>query len=293
MRLELTLSKETVSNYFSVSITNKNTKIRISNNILVVSNELIDIWQNFLESRNLKDQFNQWFYMEAVLSTDYVTKVTLNTSGDNSTENNVIINTCELSRDKIIVGESTNIIPANKRGTIKFISNSDFNREKKQRIKILDIYNVYCKNRCSDIFSLYETPVVIDVNLNSDSNILAKYLSKFYENSPKLIIRDLYLANTENLRNFRKYILPYVDKHMCNITIQFHWDTATQKRQLESIFNNLDGYTINIENVSKECMHESFIESDKYKFNIGYRLKLFGVKDDGLTQQDTITITRK
>lgn len=63
---------------------------------------------------------------------------------------------------------------------------------------------------------------------------------------------------------------------------------------MESIFNNMDGYNIKVINTANEkCMHESFIEADKCKFNIGYRMRLFGDKDDGLTEQDTITITTK
>ena len=85
-----------------------------------------------------------------------------------------------------------------------------------------------------------------------------------------------------------------MDKQNCKIEIQLYWNTSSEKKQMESIFNNMDGYNIKVINtVNEKCMHESFIESDKYKFNIGYRMRLFGDKDDGLTEQDTITITTK
>lgn len=290
MKLELTLSKETISNYFSVSRMMINAKSRISNNVLVVSSELINIWEKYLVSKNLEEQFNQWFYMEAVLSQDYVRKVKI---GNSINEQDIMINTCELSNDKIIVADN-NVIPGNKRNNLRVIFNRDFNNNKIQRIKVQDIEKVYCRNIYNDIFSLYETPVVIDVSLNSNSKILAEYLSKFYENTSKLIIRDLYLSNVDNLRNFKKYILPYLDKQNCKIEIQLYWNTSSEKKQMESIFNNMDGYNIKVINtVNEKCMHESFIESDKYKFNIGYRMRLFGDKDDGLTEQDTITITTK
>lgn len=211
MKLELTLSKETISNYFSVSRMMINAKSRISNNVLVVSSELINIWEKYLVSKNLEEQFNQWFYMEAVISQDYVRKVKIGNSINSINEQDIMINTCELSKDKIIVADN-NIILGNKRKNLRVISNKDFNNNKIQRIKVQDIEKVYCRNICNDIFSLYETPVVIDVSLNSNSKILAEYLAKFYENTSKLIIRDLYLSNVENLRNFKKYILPYLDK---------------------------------------------------------------------------------
>ena len=290
MKLELTLSKETISNYFSVSRMMINAKSRISNNVLVVSSELINIWEKYLVSKNLEEQFNQWFYMEAVLSQDYVRKVKI---GNSINEQDIMINTCELSNDKIIVADN-NVIPGNKRNNLRVIFNRDFNNNKIQRIKVQDIEKVYCRNIYNDIFSLYETPVVIDVSLNSNSKILAEYLSKFYVNTSKLIIRDLYLSNVDNLRNFKKYILPYLDKQNCKIEIQLYWNTSSEKKQMESIFNNMDEYNIKVINtVNEKCMHESFIESDKYKFNIGYRMRLFGDKDDGLTEQDTITITTK
>ena len=195
MKLELTLSKETISNYFSVSRMMINAKSRISNNVLVVSSELINIWEKYLVSKNLEEQFNQWFYMEAVLSQDYVRKVKI---GNSINEQDIMINTCELSNDKIIVADN-NVIPGNKRNNLRVIFNRDFNNNKIQRIKVQDIEKVYCRNIYNDIFSLYETPVVIDVSLNSNSKILAEYLSKFYENTSKLIIRDLYLSNVDNL----------------------------------------------------------------------------------------------
>ncbi|MDU4751734.1 MAG: hypothetical protein E6X86_12000 [Clostridium butyricum] len=290
MKLELTLSKEAISKYFSILMTDKNARLRICNNILVTSNELVENWSVFLEKINLKEQFEQWFYTEAISTEQYIKKVEIIEATD---ENDIIIKTCDSSRDKIIVADN-NIIPANKRNSFKFVSNVDFNKDKCQRIKVQDIEKVYCRNICNDIFSLYEEPIVIDVSLNSNSKVLAEYLSKFYENTFQFIIRDMYLCNTENLRNFQKYILPYLDKQNCNIIIQLHWDNSNDKNRMESIFNNMLGYNIKLINISNEkYMHESFIESDEYKFNIGYRMRLFGDIDDGLTEQDLITITKK
>ena len=81
---------------------------------------------------------------------------------------------------------------------------------------------------------------------------MAEYLSKFYENTFQFIIRDMYLCNTENLRNFQKYILPYLDKQNCNIIIQLHWDNSNDKNRMESIFNNMLGYNIKLINISNE-----------------------------------------
>ena len=217
MKLELTLSKEAISKYFSILMTDKNARLRICNNILVTSNELVENWSVFLEKINLKEQFEQWFYTEEISTEQYIKNVEIIEATD---ENDIIIKTCDSSRDKIIVADN-NIIPANKRNSFKFVSNVDFNKDKCQRIKVQDIEKVYCRNICNDIFSLYEEPIVIDVSLNSNSKVLAEYLSKFYENTFQFIIRDMYLCNTENLRNFQKYILPYCSVLYTFLTIIF------------------------------------------------------------------------
>lgn len=292
MKLELTLCKEIIYRNFSMGSEDINLKLRIANNRLVVSDELINIWKEFFISKDAENIFENWFYGNAVLSQGYIKKVKLDET--NKDEKTVIIETCLLSKDKIIVGDN-NFIPINKRENIKFISNRNFNNEKNQRIKIEDISNVFNRRRIDNLFSIYETPIVIDVSMNSDSYILSKYLSLFYKDSSKVIIRDMYLDNEENLRNFKKYILPYIDKSKCEVVLQLYWGkNASRKKELELKFNNLEGYNIIIQGLRhKEFTHESFIESDKYKLNIGYRMKLFGDKDDGLTEQETVTITKK
>lgn len=292
MKLELTLCKEIIYKYFSIGSEDINLKLRIANNKLIVSDELINIWREFFISKNAENIFENWLYGNAVLSQGYIKKVALDETDKD--EENVIIDTCLLSEDKIIVGEN-NFIPAQKRQNITFISNSNFNKNKNQRIKIEDISNVFNRRRMDNMFSIYETPVVIDVSMNSDSYILAQYLALFYKDSSKVTIRDMYLDNEDNLRNLKKYILPYIDKSKCQVVLQLYWgNNASRKKELEKIFNNLDGYNITIQGLRhKEFTHESFIESDKYKLNIGYRMKLFGDKDDGLTEQETVIITKK
>lgn len=292
MKLELTLCKEIIYRHFSIGSEDINLKLRIANNRLIVSDELINIWKEFFISKNAGNIFENWFYGNAVLSQGYIKKVELDETDKD--EKTAIIETCLLSEDKIIVGDN-NFIPVNKRENITFISNRNFNNDKNQRIKIEDISNVFNRRRMDNMFSIYETPVVIDVSMNSDSYILSQYLSLFYKDSSKVTIRDMYLDNEENLRNLKKYILPYIDKSKCEVVLQLYWgDNASRKKELEKIFNNLEGYNITIQGLRrKEFTHESFIESDKYKLNIGYRMKLFGDKDDGLTEQETVIITKK
>ncbi|MDU2444619.1 MAG: hypothetical protein E7D43_09370 [Clostridium perfringens] len=293
MRLELTLCNNTIKKYFTFSRENINLKSRIDNNILVVSEELIELWENSCDNELLKNQFKEWFYGNVVLTNGYIKKVKLQDLSENINEKDIIIETCDLSIDKILVAES-NIIQGNKKTMIRYINNSIFNMDKKQRIKVQDINNIIYRRINNDFFSIYETPITIDVTANSDSKCLAEYLSLFYNDSKNITIKDVYLDNEENLRNFKKYVLPFIKKEDCKITLLLYWKDGNRKNELERVFKGINGYNIEIKKLpSSTHLHDSFIEGDNYKINIGYRLKLFGDKDDGLTEQDIITITRK
>lgn len=123
---------------------------------------------------------------------------------------------------------------------------------------------------------------------------MAEYLSLFYKDSKNITIKDVYLDNEENLRNFKNYILPFIDKEKCKITLLLYWENSTKKKELERKFKQIKGYNIEIKKLPNSShLHDSFIEGDNYKINIGYRLKLFGDRDDGLTEEEVVNITRK
>lgn len=43
----------------------------------------------------------------------------------------------------------------------------------------------------------------------------------------------------------------------------------------------------------RELSHKSFIETDKYIIDLGYRLRVFGDRDDQKTEEEIINITKK
>lgn len=292
MRLQLTLSKENIYKQFTIGADDLNAKIRIKNNILVVSKELVAEWKKYIDSKGCIKYFDDWFYGVAIPQ-GIVKKVKIVEDAELQTENEILIKTCELSEDKILVAES-NIVPNDKKDIIKFISSKIFNNEKLQQIEIKDIEDVELRKVYTNIFSIYETPIVLKVSKNLDSSILAEYLSNFYKGTSKLIISDNFLDNEENLRNFRTYILPYINKENCEIITKFFWDNGERKKELERKFNNIDGYKCSVKKLpDKSQAHKFYIESDKYTLYWGYRLKIFGGRDNGCTEEDNVTIIRK
>lgn len=289
MRLELTVCKEGIDKVFSISPNDVNAKVRVKNNILAVSEELQKNWEEYFESKNMQYNYQQWF-ATMVLFEDRIKKI--KDIGATSDENDILLATSNLSKDKLLVAKS-NIIPSDKRAIVKYVSIDTFNSEKKHRVEVEDIRKLKMSNRTTDIFNLYETPITVDVKKNSNSKILAEYLSEFYSDSNKLVIQDMYLDNPVNTQNLREYILPYIDKEKCEITLNLFWGTdSNKKRDLERKFKDFDGYKVNIIGISqKDEAHSSFIESDKYKINLGYRLRIFG--ENNKTECEIINITQK
>ncbi len=294
MRLEITLSKEIIRSKFDLDTKYDELRNRINRHILVISDELKSIWDRDAEENNYKEEYDEWV-LSISRDIDKIKKVNIEDFKKDLPENlskeDIAITTALASKDKILIGDYSNNLK-NKYSKIKFVTYEAFLRENKQTVKLNDIEEVLVKNKCYELFDIYETPVRIEVTYGN-ADILAKYLAKFYEGSKNITIKDKYLNNAENERNLKQYILKYINRDECRIKFILYWDKK-DKENLESRFRNYNGYKSDVVLAKKDMAHSSYIETDKYMIDLGYRLKVFGgLENDGETEYEIINITKK
>lgn len=293
MRLEITPSKEVMSKRFNPSSTYDNYRYRLDKHTVIVSNELIEIIEKDAEVNNYEDLFEEWF-LSRYREVKKLKKVKINDINideeDIDGNDIIVIKTSYASDDKIVIGDFNSTI-INKYIDVKFIPTRIFIKDKKQTVNLSDIDNVLNRNRFDKIFDIYETPIYIEVSNGGDSKVLAEYLSRFYANKDFITIKDTYLDNRDNERNLNNYILAYINKDSSKIRFLICWESSN-KQKLESKYTNYRGYNSEINKVHDNMQHDSFIKTDDYKIDLGYRLKVFGDRDDDKTEHETITIVK-
>lgn len=294
MRLEITLDKEIIKNKFNIDTKYDVLRSRINRHTLIVSEELKDIWDKDADENNYRFDYNEWL-MSIVREKTKIRKVKLieleGSCSNLPKDKEIGIKTAMASEDKLLVGDYTNVIK-NIHNKVKFVSDDIFMKEDKQTIKLNDIESVIQRNKIDELFSIYETPIRIEVTYGN-AEILAKYLSKFYSTTNNLIIKDKYLSNPENERNLKKYVLKYINKDNCKIKFITYWDKKT-KGYIDKKFKNYEGFNSEVVLSKKDMAHNSYIETDEYIIDLGYRLKVFGgVENDGETEYEIVNITKK
>lgn len=293
MRLELAVSKAIIKRKFDIDDNYNKLRERLNKHTLVVSNELLKSWEEDSKNHNYHEQFQNWYFSVINSKKKFKKVKTVKYNKVKNTKNHedkILIATAMNSKDKICVG-NMNINIKRKNRTVLFVSEGTFMRNSIQTVKMKDIRNVIIANKTHNIFDIYETPVRIEVSLDSDSDVLGIYLSKFLRNSKNIKIKDRYILQTENERNLNQYILRYVDKKKANLTFVISENRNTE--DITSKFINYNGYKSNIEFIGDKQTHHSSIETDEYIIDLGYRLRVFGDIDDGKTEEEVINITRK
>lgn len=292
MRLELVVSKDIIKRKFNISDKYNKVRERLSENTLVVSNQLLKTWEKDSKDNNYESQFQNWYFslINSKKKFKKVKAVKYSEVKDARQEDKVLIATALASNHKISVA-NMDINTRRKNKSVLFVSEGTFMREESQTITMKDIKNVLLQGKTHSIFDIYETPIRLEVGLNSESKILGLYLSKFLKLSKNIKIKDRYILQPENERNLNKYILEYIDREKTSLT--FIISKNRDKLDIVNKFTNYNGYKSNIEFVDKNQTHHSSIESDDYIIDIGYRLRVFGDKDDGKTEEEVINITKK
>ena len=294
MRLEITLDKKIIRSKFDLDTKYDELRNRINRHVLVISDELKAIWDKDAEENGYKKDYDEW--LSSILRENYkIKKVSIEKSEEGSqkptSEETIIINSALESKDKIVIGDYDKSL-GNRFNKIRFVSYESFLRENKQTVKLSDIEEVLVKNKCEELFDIYETPIRVEVTYGN-ADILARYLSKFYEESTNITIKDKFLGNPENERNLKQYILKYINRDKCRIKFILYWDKK-DKEHLEQRFKDYDGFKSDVVLAKKDMAHSSYIETDRYMIDLGYRLKVFGgLENDGETEYEIVNITKK
>lgn len=293
MRLEIVVSKDIIKRKFDIDDKYNKVRERLDNHTLVVSDKLLEIWENDAKQNNYQEQFQNW-YFSIINSKKKIKKV--NRVKNNKIKNakneevRTLIATAMNSDDKISVG-NININTRRKNRDLLYVSEGTFMRQERQTITMKDVRNVLVAGKTHSIFDIYETPTRLEVQLDSDSRVLGMYLAKFLEHSKNIKIKDRYILQPENEKNLNDYILKYVNQRKTRLTF-----VISENRNNDFVvekFTNYKGYESDIEFVNSKQTHHSSIETEDYIIDLGYRLRVFGDIDDGKTEEEIITITKK
>lgn len=291
MKLELTVDGELLVNLFQPNGEGANIRIaeRLSKHTLAASGELLDLWQKKMESMGLSEVYQSWLF-QVMTSREQFRRIETCEDESRFPKNeikDVLIRTAKNTEKRIVVGDF-NATEINNNRDIQYVNKRVLSKEKRQQIKLQNIAEHYNNQLLlkNNIFDLFESPISVDVEQGSSSEMLARYLSEFYD-SNLLIIQDLYLpSDTQNEENLKKYVLPYIDRESCEVILNMSTNNGKYKKKFE------DNYGLKIKCIppEKDKLHEGFIKTSKYRITIPYRLKIFGEK--GKNNKDCISISR-
>lgn len=288
MRLELTACKEVIRHKFNIDDGFNNSRSRLSNHILVLSDELLDLWERDARDNQYHLQFQHW-YFSLIGTAKKLKKVTLKDHGmEEREEGHIVSDTARHSKDKAVVGHVEKSISKHYKD-LCFISESILKKEKAHTISIGDIKDVWDGAVLEHFFDIAETPIRIEVKMGDDAEILADYLSLFYRDSKHITIKDTYMHKNEH--NLKNYVMKYIPRNTA-ITFRAFWNYKI-KQELIDKFTNYMGYPSSVVTENKKLSHHSYIESDTYIIDLGYRLRVFGDKEDGKTEEEIIMISKK
>lgn len=293
MRLEITLTKEVIRNKFNIDDRYNNLRSRIDRHTLVLNDELLAIYEKDAKDNKYQIQFENW-YFSLIGSAKKLRKfntLVIRPGGEivEEEESYVVANLAAISKDKIVIGKIKKTIKEYYKN-IYFVGEDILNKEKSHTIYMEDIKNVWENKILTHFFDVYETPIRLEINMGDDSALLGKYLALFYKDSKNIIIKDTYIHKNE--RNLEKYVLRYIDKFKTSITFRAFWNQHIREKLIQK-FTDYNGYRSCVIIENKKLSHHSKIESDKYIIDLGYRLRVFGDKDDGKTEQEVINISKK
>lgn len=293
MRLEITVSKDIVKKKFDINDKYNIIRDRLNEHTVVLSNDLLKIWEQDAKDNNYYEQFQNWYFsiINSKKKFKKVKSVKQNKiKGVRNHEEKVLIATSLASKDKIVVG-NIDIKTKKRNKAISFVSEGSFMKEKVQTVTMKDVRKVIMEKKTHNIFDIYETPTRLEIDLDSDAHVLSRYLTRFLRDAKNIVIQDRYILQQENERNLNEYVLRYLSKKQTKLT--FVISENLQNDEVIKKFTNYKGFKSNIEFVDKKYIHHSLLETNEYIIDLGYRLRVFGDVDDGKTEQEIINITRK
>lgn len=279
MQFELTVTGEILADLFSLDYLDnekQNRKQRLNRHVLLVNKQLIEQWEGVMQQKNSHDAFIHWL-PQALASQQTIKMV----SQQEEHEANTLVSVATCTKYPLIVGDFESTFVRN-HPMIRFCSKKVLSEAKKATISLEMVKEIEKSGgTVQHWFSLFETTLSLVVRENQSANLLANYLSYFYDNEV-MIIQDRYFVANEG--NFDQYILPNIPQG-CSLEIIIPTDDgANHKRRIEKKYN------AKVTCYKAETMHQGFIRTKHFKITLGYRLNIFG--SNGNTNREDITIIR-
>jgi len=279
LKFEIAVDAEIIADLFQPDFSDTSRlerKKRLNYHILLTSNQLRERWEEKMKQMGLFPQFSTWL-PQALASRQSMKLI----SHKETTGKEVLIEVAKNSQIPIVVGEFTlNELRENQ--PVRFCDQNIFSQPHRQIVTMDQVKEI--QNRGGKVrhwFSLFETSIHLEVNANQSADLLAEYLSYFFDE--EMLIQDKYFINNEN--NFDTYIFPRLPS-LVNLTIIIPTQQgSTHKSRLEK------KYGATVKCYDQAQLHEGFIKTKQYKISIPYRLNMFGT--NGRTTKESINITKR
>ena len=250
---------------------------RLSRHQIVITRNIHEDYKSYFETRGINQLLQGWITdnMHSANSNISIEKVPLPEKNEN-----IYIQAHKEIPESLLIGDFKETLPQG----LKHNSIDDIKKPKEHLITLTDVQDVLTKfGRLKKWFSVYETSIQLQVEENKDAQLLANYLVNFLKGD-NIEIQDAYLvANPNNEKNFKKYIYPYIKGKNITLVIPTE-DGATHKKRL------IQTYNAQVKCYSKEKIHQSYIKTDYYRIDLGYRFDVFGT--NGKTKREMIHIYR-
>lgn len=305
MKVEITIDETILKDVFEGTIGDPESLHRANRfhrHLLVGSKELLAVWRKLEEGNQFRTplarlQFQNWMTMAIQKPNSLLRMVKADLSlvqGEPTEDQCAVLGTAYLSKDKVIVGDYPEALRTANSELI-FVSRGTFSKVKANVTTWDQVERVISQttNFKEDFFDVFETPVVLEVPQDSDTQLLADYLARFYDD--KLVIQDYYFVESdENERNFDTYVLPKLSSS-CQVTVRSNINRSLQVKgnDKRTKYAGMTGYAITLEYIERrrENLHDGYFETSKYRVTNPYRLGIFGT--NGKNRKCTIHIFPK
>lgn len=204
---------------------------RIDQHTIIVSDVLLDLEEKkFAGQSGLEELFKTFIanFNQSEINAKFIDVVNASYSTNKLDEyQNYIVNLCLASDDKILLTNSRKILSM-KSSPVNSIS-----------------YDMVMGNKVDNIFSKYTLPIHTNINKGEESKKHAEWLGRFFKGEKYIEIHDNYICSLDNIKNFKKYILKYIEENA-----------------------DVDIYTIVTDNISREDIKREFEKEEYHKWNL-------------------------
>lgn len=278
MRLDLAVDGKTLAELFMVDFMDENMperKRRLQYHRLLVNESLIEEWEKSMNQETIRQAYSFWFTQALADQTK------LKWVNELQAEQSLLVNAASQVKHSVVVADGVSLNEVKDNSTIWFCDKETFGETSKQSVSMREIEEINRHGvKQKHLFSIFETPIHVEVKENQSSELLADYLAFFYDE--EMIVQDLYFIKNE--KNFKKYIWQRLPSP-CRLTIHMSTENGRlHKKRLER------EYSATVKSFSEETLHEGYIQTKRFKISIPYRLRIFG--DSEKTKREIVNIIK-